>query len=56
MKTIILTFSLVIFFQPLNSQQITELEKSLDSLKNLRDSYKQRIIYVLTIIQQQCYN
>jgi len=44
MKTIILTFSLVLFFQSLNSQQITELEKTLDSLKSIKDFYKQKIV------------
>jgi hypothetical protein len=44
MKTIILTFSLVLFFQSLNSQQITELEKTLDSLKSIKDYYRQKIV------------
>jgi hypothetical protein len=46
MKTIVSILGLLLFFQCLNSQQPGELEKSLDSLKILRDSYKQKIIEI----------
>jgi hypothetical protein len=46
MKSVISILSLVLFFQPIYSQQINELEKSLDSLKNIIDSYKQKTILI----------